>query len=418
MLKSFSSSESGKNELILLVVLSSIQFTNLLDFVIMMPLGPQLMRVFSISPKEFGLVVSSYTFAAGIAGFVGAFLIDRFDRKTALLALYGGFTVGTFLCSVAPSYPFLLAARGVTGTFAGIMGATVFAVIGDAIPDSRRGAAMGMVMSSFSAATVFGVPIGLFLANHWGWHMPFYLLAALSLAVLIVGSRVLPPMKAHISSRREEGPLEAVKYILTHPNHLSAFVFIMAMMIAGFSVIPYLSPYLVQNVGLKETDLPYIYLCGGALTIFTSRFIGKLADRHGKVRVFTFIATLSMIPILLVTNLPVVSLPLALVVTTTFMVLMSGRMVPAMAIITASVEAKRRGSFMSIISSVQQLSAGVAAFGAGLILGKSESGLITRFDVVGVLAAITTVVCIVLIRRIQNVETARETLPQQLNPEV
>jgi predicted MFS family arabinose efflux permease len=185
---------------------------------------------------------------------------------------------------------------------------------------------------------------------------------------------------------------------------LNAFAFISAVVIAGFAVIPYLSPYLVSNVGLTEHDLPYVYFFGGGATIFTSRYIGKLSDKYGKQKVFTWIAGSSVIPILLVTNLPRLPVWVALVVTTIFMVLVSGRGVPAMALLTASVEPRQRGSFMSVNFSIQQVSAGLASFGAGLILGKSSTGELTHFGIVGAIALATSIVCVVLSKRIRNVD--------------
>src|SRR5260221_13615877 len=313
------------SERFILLVLTAIQFTNILDFVIMMPLGPQLMRVFSISPQEFGFVVSAYTFSAGISGFLAAFFLDRFDRKKSLLVLYSGFTVGTFLCSVAPSYVFLLGARVIAGTFGGILGATILAIVSDLVPYERRGAAMGLVMTSFSLAQIAGVPAGLFIANHFGWHMPFVFLAATALLCMIVSARIVPPMKGHLGLVHHAKPMETVKALFTEPATQRALLFIAALMFAGFAIIPYLSPYFISHAGLTEGDLPYIYFFGGAATIISSRLIGKFADRYGKLRVFTVVALLSIAPMLVVTNLPPVSLPVAIVILSVFMVLLSGR---------------------------------------------------------------------------------------------
>src|SRR5450759_2249595 len=267
---------SERKEWMLLAVLASIQFTNLMDFVILMPLGPQLMRVFSISPQEFGLIVSAYTFSAGIVGIIGAMFIDQFDRKSVLLTVYAGFAMSNFLCAVAPSYEWLLFGRIIAGEFRRMMGATVFAVVGDVIPEIRRGAAMGTVMTSFSRATVAGVPVGLFLANTFGWHIPFFMLTVSSSIVLTIGYFVLPQIRGHLVHRTDASPLRLLVELVKDRNHLNAFAFISSVVIAGFSVIPYLSPYLVSNVGLPEHDLSLIHFFGGGATIFTSRFIGRL----------------------------------------------------------------------------------------------------------------------------------------------
>jgi predicted MFS family arabinose efflux permease len=367
------------------------------------------MRVFSISPQQFGLVVSAYTFSAGVVGIVGALFIDRFDRRTVLLSLYAGFAVSNLFCAVAPSYEILLMGRVVAGAFGGLMGATVFAVVADVIPEIRRGAAMGTVMTSFSLATVAGVPVGLFLANNLGWHVPFFMLAGTSSVVLVVGYFALPPVRGHLVHERTASPVRSLLTLITHKNHISAFVFVSAVVVAGFSVIPYLSPFLVANVGLTEANLPYIYLLGGGATVFTSRFFGKLSDRIGKQKAFAWIAGCSVVPILAITNLPRLPLWATLTVTTIFMVLVSGRWVPAMSMVTSSVTPELRGSFMSVNSSIQQISSGIAAYGGGLILGKSPTGELTNFGIVGVIAVTTSVLCILLSKRMRSVGEGSST---------
>jgi len=405
-----------KREWLLLLVLVAVQFTHMLDFVIMMPLGPHLMRVFGISPQEFGFIVSAYTFSAGITGFLSAFFIDKFDRRTALLFLYSGFTVGTFLCGIAPTYLALMLARIVAGGFGGVLGALIFAVIGDCIPEHRRGTATGTVMSAFSIASVAGVPLGLYLANHFGWHFPFFMLAAMSSIALTLAYKELPSMRGHLSAKpTSETPLQALQKLYTlvsTPNHRNALVLMMMLMVGGFTVIPYISPYCVSNVGMSESELPLIYFFGGAATIFTSRFVGKLADRFGKARVFTLMSVSSIAVIYAITNLPKVPLVLALVITTLFMITMNGRLVPAVALVTSSVEPKSRGSFMSINSSAQQVTSGASSFVAGLILGKASDGSITNYHLVGALAILATIICIFLVQHIHRVEDVQPTTAQ------
>ncbi len=403
-----SDNASSRREWLLLFVLVAIQFTHVLDFVIMMPLGPQLMRVFEISPQEFGFIVSAYTFSAGVTGFLSAFFIDKFDRRTALLLLYSGFAIGTFLCGVAPTYLSLMLARIVAGGFGGVLGALIFAVIGDCIPEHRRGAATGTVISAFSLASVAGVPLGLYLANHFGWHFPFFMLAALSALALALAYKELPSMRGHLQTHATpETPIEAVRKLyalVSVPNHLNALALMVVLVVGGFTVIPYISPYFVANVGMSESELPLIYFFGGAATIFTSRFVGKLADKFGKAKVFTCMSLSSIATIYALTNVPQVSLVLALVITTLFMITMNGRLVPAVALVTSSVEPKSRGSFMSINSSVQQLASGASSFVAGLIISKASDGTITNYNLVGWLAISATVLCLFLVKRIKIFE--------------
>jgi len=282
MVDVFRTSVLFSRERLLLLILAMVQLTNVLDFVVMMPLGPQFMRYFSISPQAFGMMVSSYTFSAAIFGFLGAFFIDRFDRRVALLVLYAGFTLGTFCCALAPTYELLTLARSLAGAFGGIIGAVVMAIVGDAFPEARRGAATGVIMSSFSIASIAGVPFGLYLAHLLSWQAPFFMLAALSAVTWLGAFCLLPPLTRHLQCAVLASPIDEIRLVLSLPNTLRAFAFMSTLMLAGFSVIPFISPYMVGNVGLSESDLPYIYLFGGFATFFTSRYIGVLSDRYGK----------------------------------------------------------------------------------------------------------------------------------------
>jgi predicted MFS family arabinose efflux permease len=386
-------------EWLLLGVLAAVQFVHVLDFVIIMPLGPMLMRSLQVTPRQFGLVVSAYTFAAAAGGLMAALWMDRFDRKRALLVLLGGFTLGTFLCALAPDYPMLLAARVVAGTFGGVLVAVVFAVIGDQVPAERRGTAMGIVMSGFSVASVVGLPLGLWVAARMDWHAPFFLLAGMSLVVMAVAAAALPPMRGHVGAR----PASAVRElaaVLAAPAHRRAFALSVALICAGFTIVPFISPYLVANVGLAETDLSYVYLAGGLATIVASPLAGRLADRFGQRRVLGFVVAFSVVPVMALTLLPPVPLWTALVVTSLLMVVGAGRMVPGMALITGAVEPRQRGAFMSVNSAVQQASAGVATFVAGLLIVEGPGGTLQRYPLVGLVAAAAALACIPLSGRL------------------
>ncbi|MDO8438579.1 MAG: MFS transporter [Nitrosomonadaceae bacterium] len=396
--------QAPANEWSVLAILVGVHFIHIMDFMIMMPLGPQFMRLFEITPPQFGFLVSIYTFSAGLCGFFAAFVIDRFDRKTVLMVLCGGFAIATLLCALAPNYPMLLAARAVAGAFGGVMGAMVFSIVGDIIPEYRRGAATGTVMSAFSLAAVVGLPIGLFLANLSDWRAPFFFLTALGVLIIAAAWWALPPLRAHLEHQRESSPLRQLRTIFFNRNHLNAFALIIMLMFAGFSVIPFISLYMVANVGLAETDLPYLYFFGGLATFFTARWIGRYSDHHGKRKVFGILAVISIAPILLVTHLSKVPVILAIGATTLFMIFVSGRFVPAMALIISSVEPRLRGSFMSFNSSVQQIAAGFASLMAGSIMGKSAAGELTRFGTVGIIAAVSTLVCIFLTAKLRSAE--------------
>ncbi len=380
----------------LLLLLAGMQFTNLLDFVIMMPLGATFIDEFKITPQAFGALVSSYSISAAVMGILAALIIDRFNRRFALLLTYGGFTLGTLFCALAQSYEALLLARIFAGAFGGILGALILSVIGEVIPEMRRGKAVGIVMAAFSVATVAGVPAGILLNELADWHVPFYAIAALGTIFWIVIWKQMPSLHAHIHVG-QGGLWHHVKtlwFTAFFGPHLRAMAFTVLLMFAGFTVIPYIAPYLTKNVGLERKYLALVYFFGGLTTIFSSRYAGVLADRFGKHRIFSIIGLLSLAPILILTHLPVVPLWAVLSVTTLFMILVNGRFVPAMALVTASARPHDRGAFMSINSSVQHLFAGVAAAVAGMLVQKLPDESLAHYDHVGYFAAIMTLAAI------------------------
>ncbi len=391
-------------ELALLLTLAAVQFTHIVDFMIVMPLGPQLMRLYAIGPQQFSLLVSAYMFAAAASGFVAAFWIDRFDRKRSLLVLYAAFIVSTLLCGLAPDFPWLLAARVAAGTFGGVMGSLVLAIVADLVPYARRGSATAIVAASFSLAAVAGVPIALWLAALGTWRTPFLGLAALSALFAIAAMHLLPPLRTHLAHVQRRHPGEQLRVIFQVPNHLRAFAFTVALMFAGFTVIPFIGPYQVANVGIAERDLAVIYFAGGATTLVTSQIIGRLADRYGKARIFSIVAFLSVAPILIVTHLPRLPLSSAVPLAVLFFVFVTGRFGPAMALVSGSAAPGLRGSFMSFNGSVQQLGSALAALVAGLIIGRAADGTLTRYGIAGWLATGCTLLCIWLARRIRIVD--------------
>ena len=399
------------HELALLLTLAAVQFTHIVDFMIMMPLGPQFMRLFGIGPQEFGFLVSSYTFAAAASGFLAAFRIDRYDRKRALLALYAGFIVATALCGFAPSYALLLAARVVAGVFGGVIGGLIFAIVADAVPYGRRARATALVAASFSLAAVAGVPLAIWLAAHFSWRTPFLVLAVVSVGVGAAAARLLPPLRAHLAHGAAPHPVEQLRRIFGVPNHLRAFAFTLTLMFAGFTVIPFIAPYYVANVGVAEADLAFVYFAGGCTTLFTAQIIGRLADRHGKKRMFTLVALASIAPILITTHLP--RLPLAAVVAAAvlFFVFVTGRFGPAMALVSGSVAPALRGSFMSFNASLQQLGSGLAALVSGMIIGRAPDGSLTGYGSVGWLAVACTLGCVWLAWRIRVVGDSAAPAP-------
>jgi MFS transporter, DHA1 family, inner membrane transport protein len=391
-----------KKKNILIALMAAIQFTHILDFVIMMPLGPQLMRTLTINPTQFGLIVSAYTFSAAVSGLFGAFFLDKYDRKSALLFLYSGFIVGTFFCAVSNQFELLVAARIFTGAFGGLLGSLVLSIVGDAVPEQQRGKAIGIVMGAFSLASVVGIPIGLLFANQFSWNAPFYLVAGLSLIIAVFVFFYMESMTLHLErSNQKEKWHSLISSVLKSSNQRNALLLTLLLMSGHFMVISFLSPYMVSNVGFAETQLSLIYLVGGFVTFFTSPLIGKYSDKFGKKQVYIFSTILILPMILLITNLPQISIPLALTITSIFFIIIGGRIIPATATVTSTVEPRQRGSFMAFNSSVQQLGSGIAAFVAGAIVFKDSNGVYEHFNYVGYLAIAINIVSIIIISRIK-----------------
>jgi predicted MFS family arabinose efflux permease len=381
-----------RRELWLLITLAGIQFTHILDFMIMMPLGPQFTALFGISDAQFGLLVSAYTLAAGASGLLASTYIDRFGRKRLLLVLYTLFAAATLACGLAPGYAFLMAARIAAGVFGGVLSALCQTIVGDVIPFERRGRAMGIVMTAFSVSTVAGVPLGLFLAAHFSWHAPFFGIAAICAVFAVFAAATLPVLTAHLGGPRRS-LMGGVAQVLADRNHLKAFAFSALVMSAGFTVIPYITIYAQSNAGLRADQIPYLYLCGGVATLFTARLFGRLTDQLGKVVMFRRLAIAATVPMVAVTLVGGAPLWAVVVASTAFFICVSGRMIPGMAIVTSAAQPQLRGTFMTLNASVQSAAMGVAAFVGGLIISRDAQGLVQGYWVaalVGVAASLAT----------------------------
>ena len=389
-----------QRERYLLLTLAGMQFSHILDFMIMMPLGPILMREFAISTHEFGFLVASYSFSAAFAGLLAATFVDKFERKRLLLTVFALFGLATLACGLSPSYSTLLIARGLAGAFGGIMGAMVQTLVGDLIPFERRATASGVISASFSLSTVAGVPLSLWLANHFQWRAPFILIACTTVLFLIVALRHLPDVRHHLNQEKRAHPFSAMFEALTDANHLRALIFTMLILFSGFTVIPYITIYAVSNVGIAQQDIFYIYLIGGAATLITSRQIGRWADAAGKVKIYRIMAVAATLPLFAVTQVGAAPLWVWLICTTLFFVLISGRMIPAMAIITSAAQPRLRGTFMSLNSATQQLASGLAATLAGFITTQNAAGQIIGYDRVGYVAIVANLLAIAFVARI------------------
>lgn len=379
-------------EKLLLWSLAAINFTHIVDFMIMMPLGPQLTRLFDITDAEFGVLVSAYSLAAGASGLMASLWVDRFERRRSLLFLYAGFTVATLACGLAPTYGALMAARVVAGVFGGILGALVQTIVGDAIPFERRGQAMGVVMSAFSLSTVAGVPLSLWLAGIGGWHWPFIAIALVSVIVWLVAGQTVPPLDAHMHRVQQHSAWHALRLVVANRDHWRAFGLSCLMVAGSFSIIPYITIYTTANVGLTMAQVPWIYLVGGVATLFTARLWGRLADRWGKVPTFRLVSALAMLPMMALTVLPPVPLWVVLIVTTGFFVFVSGRMIPGMALLTAAPPPAMRGAFMSVNGALQSATMGLASWLGGVLISRAPDGRVQGYVWCGLWAVVTSLI--------------------------
>ncbi|OMG52619.1 MFS transporter [Azonexus hydrophilus] len=385
---------SPRVERFFLLTLAGIQFSHVLDFMIMMPLGPILMTAFGIDTHEFGLLVASYSFSAAASGVLAATFVDRFERKRLLLVVVALFALATLACALAPGYSTLLLARGMAGVFGGVMGALIHTMIGDAIPFSRRARASGIVASAFSLSTIAGVPLSLWLANHLGWRAPFGLIALLGVVFMLVGLRFLPELRHHLGEEKRAHLLSDTFSVLADGNHLRALLFSALIIFSGFTVIPYITIYAVSNVGIAQTDIPIVYLVGGFATFISARLIGRWADRHGKVEIYRRVGLLAMVPLLVLTHVGVLPLWGWLICSTSFFVLLSGRMIPAMAIIASAAQPKLRGTFMSLNGTMQSLAMGLATTLAGFLVNMDDSGRMVGYPLVGYVAVVANLAAI------------------------
>ncbi len=393
-----------KNEKLLLFILATIQFTHVVDFMIIMPLGATFMKIFDITPGQFSLIVSSYAISAFFMGLVSAMFIDRFDRKTALLLFYAGFIIGTFACSIAPDYYFFLLARSATGMFGGILAALVFSIVGDVIPYERRASALGWVMTAFSVASIVGVPAGIYLAAEFGWRMPFVIIGVLSLGFFLLSIYVVPSMKGHLVKGATKGnPLDAFIQIWNDPNQVRALSFSVILILGHFTIIPFIAPYMELNIGFTKYDVTYIYMIGGVCTAVLLPLVGQIADRYGNARVFTISSIFALVSIYAITNLPAVSMIVALCATSSFFIVASGRSVPATTMVTSVVKPENRGSFMSVRSSVNELGLGVSSFIAGLIIIEMPDGSLGNYEYVGYIAIVMSIVAIIVAQKLRVV---------------
>lgn len=377
-------------------MLGFLQFTVILDFMIISPLGAVMMPTLHITPQQFGVAVSSYAFSAGVSGLLAAGFADRFDRKRLLLFFYCGFMLGTLLCALATTYPMLVGARIVTGLFGGVIGSVVLAIATDLFPLEMRGRVMGVISTAFAASQVLGLPAGLYLTNHWDWHAPFFAIVAIALPAGLVILLYMRPVVAHLTLMQERNPLAHLVHTISQKRYRLAFVLVMLMPTGGYMLMPFGTAFIVNNVGLMFSVLPIIYLVTGLVTILVGPLVGKASDSFGKFPIFCFGSVVTLILVPIWTNIGHVPLATVIVINVTLFAGIFSRIIPSQALISAIPEPSKRGAFNAISASLQQFAGGVSAAIAGLVISQAPNGSLIHFDWLGYLVMSIAVVTIFL----------------------
>ncbi len=395
--RGFSRYQSG-----LVALLAFVQFTIILDFIIMSPLGAILMPALDITAGQFGVAVSAYAFSAGISGVLAAGFADRFDRKRLLLFFYAGFTAGTALCALAQNYHLLLLGRIVTGLFGGVIGSVVLAIITDLFALHLRGRVMGFVQTGFAASQVLGIPFGLYLANRWNWHVAFGAIVIVALAVIIAVMLLMRPVNEHLRLKQERNAFAHLIATIREPSYTLAFGVTTLLATGGYMLMPFGSAYTVHNLGIGIEHLPTIYLVSGLFAIVTGPLVGRVSDAFGKYPTFTFGTAMSIVMVLIYTHLGRVSLTVAITVNVLMFVGIFSRMIPSQALITAIPAANQRGSFSAVSASLQQLSGGIGSVFSAAIIAENADGTLRHFDRLGYIVVGTSLCALLAMYFVQR----------------
>lgn len=393
-----------------LFTLCLINFTHIVDSMIIMPLGDIFIEEFSLTAQQYSLLVSSYAASAAVSSIIGIFLIDKFDRKNALLVLYAGFTLGTLICGFCNNYISLVLARLFTGFFGGLIGALVLSVISDLFLFNERGKAMGYLFAAFSAASAFGVPIGIYLAAISHWQLPFWAIGSTGVLILVLIYFTFPTLDAHKKLVPQHINLASItEDIFKDRNQRNALIAGFVLILAHFMIIPFISPFLIKNIGFTQKQISLQFFLGGVATLVTSPFIGKLTDKIGVMKVFIVVMLVSFIPTIIITHLspPASGNPnivLILVTTTMFFIFASGRMIAPNAIITASAPIKTRGSFMAMKSALQQFAIALTGVISGMIVFIGKDGLYQNYHFVGYLSIFFGVIALYVVNKLKVAE--------------
>jgi len=393
----------SRYQVLVIILLALTQFTVVLDFMVMSPLGDMLMKSMSLTTSQFGFAVSGYAFSAGISGLLTAGFADRFDRKKLLLFFYVGFIAGTLFCGFASTYPMLIAARITTGLFGGVIGSISLAITADLFPLQQRGRAMGFMQMGFGASQVLGIPISLYIANHWGWQSPFLMIVGLASIIWLVTMLKLRPVTKHLAVKTEKTAIKHLWHTIKLRSYRVGFLMTALLSLGGFMIMPWGSAFAVNNLHVTYKQLPILFMVSGVAALIIMPLVGKLSDKIDKVKIFTVAAIWMMVIVVIYTNLSPVPFVVIMMMNILMMIGIMSRLVPAMALVSALPKMQDRGAFMSINSSLQQIAGGIAAGVGGLIVvQQTKTSPLQHYDTLGYVIVVIIIANIIMIYRVNN----------------
>lgn len=379
-------------------------FTVMLDFMVMSPLGDIMMKKLHISASQFGVAVSSYAFSAGISGLLTAGFADKFDRKKLLLFFYVGFVIGTLFCALAPNYELLVLARIFTGLFGGVIGSIAMAIVADLFSLQQRGKVMGFLQMGFGASQVLGIPIGLYIANSFGWHVPF-LWIALMAALIALGIFIkLKPVTEHLTLQKKHSAFDHLLNTVAQKNYRIGFLSTALLSIGGFMMMPFGSAFAINNLKITYEQLPFMFMLTGIATLIGMPLIGKLSDKVSKFKMFAFCTVMAVIIINIYAHFSVTPFVTVVATNVVMMLFIMSRMVPSQALTSAIPEPADRGAFMSINASLQQMAGGLGAVLAGfVIVQKDNFSPLQHYDTLALIASMVMLLTIYLMYRVSKI---------------
>lgn len=399
---------SGYQKLVI-VLLAFLQFTIVLDFMVLAPLGDFLMKSLSITPKGFGLVVSAYAFSAGASGILAAGFADKFDRKQLLMFFYSGFIIGTLCCAMSTTYEMLLGARIVTGLFGGVIGAISMTIVTDLFAVHQRGRVMGFVQMAFAASQILGIPVGLYLANIWGWHAAFFMIVGLAILIGLTILIKVKPIDQHLAVQSDKNAFLHLWHAVSNRSYQTGFLATAFLSVGGFMLMPFGSAYLINNIKITQTELPMVFMLTGVASIIMMPLIGKLSDKVDKFMIFSAGSVLAVVLILIYTNLSPVPLWEVVVLNMILFMGIMSRMIPATTLTMSIPDMKDRGAFMSVNASLQQVAGGIAALCAGLIVTQeTKSSPLQHYDTLGLVVSVLVLICGIFVYRVSVMVKKKE----------